>query len=216
MNNESKNYYEVLEIDHQANHEEIHSAYIRAKNAYGGDSLALYSLLSEDEANKVLDLIEEAYTILSDPVKRKQYNEVRGIETIESNHHQAQLAPQQPTQEEKKIDVNVERKVAKNKYALDFVENEQFEKEIEQCSEYTGDFLKQIREYKKVDINRLAEMTKISKTYLTYIEEEAVGKLPAPVYTRGFVYQYAKCLKLNPDLVCSSYMTRLKTLKENL
>ncbi len=218
MSDQSKNYYEVLEVDHSANHDQIHAAYMRAKNAYGGDSLALYSLLSEDEASKVLNLIEEAYTILSDPIKRKQYNEVRGIETVE-NHHQLQSIKQkelEAEQEQKRIDVNVERKVAKNKYALDYSEDTQFEKEIEQCSEYTGDFLKKIREYKKVEINRLAEMTKISKTYLTYIEEEAVNKLPAPVYTRGFVYQYAKCLKLNPELVCSSYMTRLKSLKESL
>ena len=57
-------------------------------------------------------------------------------------------------------------------------------------------------------------MTKISKTYLQYIENEDVEKMPAIVYVRGFVYQYAKVLKLNPDLVANSYLQRIKALKE--
>ena len=72
--------------------------------------------------------------------------------------------------------------------------------------------LKKIREYKNVDINRMAEMTKVSKTYIQKIEQEDVTNLPALVYVRGFVYQYAKCLKLNPDLVATSYLEHLKSI----
>tara|TARA_Y100000296_G_C5177402_1_gene260927 strand:+ start:3670 stop:4341 length:672 start_codon:yes stop_codon:yes gene_type:complete len=223
LSDQSKNYYDVLEVETSASLDDIHSAYLKAKNAYSGDSLALYSLLSKDEADKVLELIEEAYTILSDPIKRQQYNDARGI----ANEKEVRLVGRQSidageitedkenSEEDNQLkDISMKRMIVKNKYALEYKQDSEIEKEIEQCEEYTGEYLKKIREYKNVDIPRLAEMTKISKTYLGYIENEEVDKLPAPVYTRGFIYQYAKCLKLNPELVCSSYMSRLKALKQ--
>ena len=81
MVNDVKNYYEVLEVQPNVNQEDILQAYKRAKNAYTGDSIALYSLLSQSEADKVLELIEEAFNILSCPDKRSQYNQARGIES---------------------------------------------------------------------------------------------------------------------------------------
>jgi cytoskeletal protein RodZ len=97
---------------------------------------------------------------------------------------------------------------------LDYVKDPQFEQEIENCTEFSGEFLKKIREYRNVDIIRMADMTKVSKTYLQNIEKEDTRNLPALVYVRGFVYQYAKCLKLNPELVATSYLYRLRRLKE--
>jgi cytoskeletal protein RodZ len=87
------------------------------------------------------------------------------------------------------------------------------EQKIEQSTEFTGAFLKQIREYKNVPMERLVEMTRISRTHLEAIEGDVIGKLPADVYTRGFVAQYAKVLKLNPDLVATSYIHHIKRLK---
>ena len=74
-----KNYYEVLEIPSTAKTEEIYHSYQRAKMAYSNDSVALYSLMSHEECRNILDLVEEAYSILSDPNKRRRYDEARGI-----------------------------------------------------------------------------------------------------------------------------------------
>ncbi len=214
MNDALKNYYEVLEVQTNASNQEIQQAYTRAKNAYTGDSLALYSLLSQDEARKVLELIEEAHNILSDPTKRKQYNIARGIETDSVISSIAATDEDSDFKQNKNASGEMNKLVAKKRYGLDYQESSEFEKEIEQCTEFTGEFLKKIREYKNVDIKRLADMTKISKTYIRYIEEEEITKMPAIVYVRGFVYQYAKCLKLNPELVANSFIYRLKKLKE--
>jgi cytoskeletal protein RodZ len=59
----------------------------------------------------------------------------------------------------------------------------------------------------------MVEMTRISKTHLIAIENEDISKLPADVYVRGYVYQYAKVLKLNPDQVATSYIVHFKKLK---
>ncbi len=209
-----KNYYEVLEVAPTASADEIQKAYTAARAAYSGDSLAIYSLLSEEEAHKVLELIEEAYNILSNPTKRKKYNQARGIVVEDDTNYMASPKPQAEPEEVSKAVDQMNRLVAKKRYGLEYEQNPEFEKEIEQCSEYTGEFLKKVREYKGVDIARLSDMTKISKTFLGYIENEDVEKMPAIVYVRGFVYQYAKVLKLNPDLVANSYLQRVKLLKE--
>lgn len=223
MDNKNKNYYEILEIPEEASPEEIHKGYVRAKNAYSQDSLALYSLMSPEECNEILNLIEEAYTILSEPNKRRQYDAARGLNTHESHRVVSREATSgfhagADDHSISKRNVNTPQNsmtkiVAQNRFSLEYKVDANFEKEIEQATEFTGDFLKKIREYKGVELNRMADMTKVSKTYIRNIEEEAFEKLPASVYVRGFVYQYAKSLKLNPELVANSFLYRLKKAK---
>tara|TARA_B100001971_G_scaffold91031_1_gene83968 strand:+ start:40167 stop:40919 length:753 start_codon:yes stop_codon:yes gene_type:complete len=244
MDFDSRNYYEILEIETNATLEEIRNAYKRAKNAYSGDSVALYSLMSQDECDAIVNQIEEAYSVIGDPEKRREYDNARGLNqnqteqgfkenlnstpsytpkkaatemmsetSTESNNVNQSGDFQYNAEHSNKSEVQVSKISAFNKFKLNFSSDEELEQRIENCTEYTGDFLKKIREYKNVTVERMADMTKISKTYIRNIEDEDYSKLPADVYTRGFVYQYAKCLKLNPDLVATSYIHRLKELK---
>jgi len=242
-----KNYYEVLEIPATARSEEIYHSYQRAKSAYSSDSLALYSLMSPEECRNVLELVEEAYSILSDPSKRKRYDEARGLNRDFSVMSYNVLSDRVPsirsevvsqsttavknmlrdeftlnstattssntTGSSNSLQSNVTKLVTQKRFALDYVINADFEKEIEETTEFTGDFLRKIREYKNLDLDRLTDMTKVSRMYLQGIETEEFAKLPAPVYVRGFVYQYAKCLKLKPEVVANSYVARMKKLK---
>ncbi len=222
MEFKDKNYYEILEVSSTSTPEDVHQGYLRAKNAYSQDSLALYSLMSKEECENILQLIDEAYTIISDPHKRRQYDEARGInqDLSDSFRQQSRLASVGFTKEETDHRINqsgesvkpqsMTKIVAQKKFQLEYKVSEEFEKEIEQATEFSGEFLRRVREYKGVDINRMSEMTKVSKTYIKNIEDEDTTRLPAIVYVRGFVYQYAKCLKLNPDLVATSYTYRLK------
>lgn len=222
MSEKQKNYYEILEIPIDATYEEVKQGYKSARNAYSGDSLALYSIMSKEECDNILSLIEEAYSIISDPVKRAKYDEARGfnsdnLQTRAKNMEYNTSPVTSLTRESISAPKpNVENKMTKlmaaKRFALDYTVDPEFEKEIESATEFSGELLRKIREYRNVDILRLAEMTKISKTYLKKIEEEDTQGLPALVYVRGFVYQYAKCLKLNPDLVATSYLHRLKTM----
>ena len=211
---ENKNYYDLLEVSTNSSPEEIYKSYQRAKNAYTGDSIALYSLLTSDECAAMVEQIEEAYTILSDSRKRKQYDEIKGIKKIFKSNTESSSEDQIQKESIKKESqqTSMSKIVAKQRFHLEYKVDPNFEKEIESTSQFSGEFLKQIREYKKVDLQRMADLTKVSKTYLSYIEQEAFDKLPASVYVRGFVFQYAKCLKLNPDLVATSFLTRLKTV----
>jgi curved DNA-binding protein CbpA len=219
MDVEKKNFYDVLEIDTSASPSQIENAYIRSRNAYTGDSVALYSLMTQDECNDILSQIEEAYSVLGFPDKRKEYDRLRGF-------NQSGFGPiSQPSEELRTKEVQyedfgsnlIEAKVSKitaqQKFGLDFQEDPEMDRSIKECTEFTGPFLKKIREYKNVSIERMAEMTRISKTLLLAIENEDISKLPADVYVRGYVYQYAKVLKLTPESVAASFILHFKKLK---
>ncbi len=226
MDAEKNNYYEVLEVEVNSTPAQIENAYVRARNAYSGDSVALYSLMTKEECNAFLAQIEEAYSVIGFPEKRREYDRLRGYnqtpnQTRSTDYvHQAFMAEERAKEavqyEEfgsNLIEAKVSKVTAQKKFGLEFQENEAMEKRIQDCLEFTGPFFKEIREYKNVSVERMAEMTRISKMHINAIENEDLTKLPAEVYVRGYVYQYAKVLKLNPDAVASSFMIYFKKLK---
>ena len=152
MEEREKNYYEVLEVPVDASMDEIQHGYIRAKNAYSTDSLALYSLMSQDECDNILEIIEEAYVIVSDPEKRRRYDYIRGFnqnretETVVSAHNTAQRKAK--SEEESRSTNKISKLVANKKFSLEYDRNMEFESEIESTTEFTGSLLKKIREFK--------------------------------------------------------------------
>jgi len=232
MEADRKNYYEVLEIETNATPGQIENAYVRARNAYSGDSVALYSLMTPEECQNILSQIEEAYSVLGFPDKRREYDRLRGLnqslsQLINHGHRSHPTAvvshtghvhhPTDAIQYEDFSSKSAESKISKltaiQKFGLDFKEDPDFDRKIRETSEYTGTFLKEVREYKNVSIERMAELTRVSKTHLISIEADDVKKLPAEVYVRGYIYQYAKVLKLDPDKVAASYILHVKKLK---
>lgn len=243
MQNEEKNsYYEVLEIPISASQDQILQAYNSALIAYSEDSVAIYSLMSSDDCKAFREKIEEAYSILGNPEKRRAYDLNRGFisSQISNNNNEEQhksKLPQFNFEEESftlrgdsdfgrekrekskeatlhvKNNSSVDVNEARKKFTLTFNINDAMENKIANATEFDGVFLKEIREYKNVTLEKMAEMTRIMKTYLVYIENNEYAKLPATAYIRGFVFQYAKCLKLNPDLVANAYISKVKQVR---
>jgi len=214
-----RNYYEILELTPGASIDEIHTAYQRSLNTYNSDNSAMYSLLTDDECKEIVNKIEEAYSVIGELDKKIQYDKAKGFDQNNPMQRESFKPKNDFAYQEKnpvKESAEVTRTFAKSKFGLTFETNNEFEKEIENCTSFTGDFLRTIREYKNVSIIRMSDLTKVSKTHIKHIEEDQIEKLPADVYTRGFVYQYAKCLKLNPELVSKSYIEHTKELKKLL
>lgn len=251
-----QNYYEILDISLNANPEIIRTSYIRAKNAYNRDSLAAYSLFDKEESKKILDEIEEAYSVLSDPEKRRKYDESHGIISSESvyesyhrgNHAVAAFSRENLAKENQGDRFTFEddpfRKVTdKAKFEnkenpglspierlkaaqsgsastaatkpssvfRSFEPNPEMEEKIQKCENVTGAFLKEVREYKRFTQDEIMNILKISKNYLNALEEDDFAKLPANVFVRGFVIQYAKALKMDHEKAATSYMNFLKS-----
>jgi flagellar biosynthesis protein FlhG len=61
-----------------------------------------------------------------------------------------------------------------------------------------GLFLKRLRESQGLPRSEIASRTKISTTQIDCIEQERFSHLPAPVYLRGFIQEYARALG-HPD-----------------
>jgi flagellar biosynthesis protein FlhG len=83
-------------------------------------------------------------------------------------------------------------------------------REIGGETEFTGRLLQKVREAQGVEIEDIAKHTKIAAAYLRAIESEAFAELPAHVYTRGFVRELAKFLKLDPTQVSRTYLRRMR------
>jgi len=68
-----------------------------------------------------------------------------------------------------------------------------------------GDELRREREIRGISLKEIADATKISKRFLEAIERNDHRTLPAPVFTRGFVREYARYLGLNAEEMVSRY-----------
>lgn len=69
-----------------------------------------------------------------------------------------------------------------------------------------GEELRHARQVREVSLESIAAATKISTRYLEALEKGDFARLPAPVFTRGFIRAYAVCLGLNPDEMVNAYI----------
>jgi len=68
-----------------------------------------------------------------------------------------------------------------------------------------GEELRREREIRGISLKEISDATKISKRFLEAIEKNDHRTLPAPVFTRGFVREYARYLGLNADEIVNRY-----------
>jgi flagellar biosynthesis protein FlhG len=73
----------------------------------------------------------------------------------------------------------------------------------------TGADLRRIREARGVSLRHIASITKIGLRFLEYIEEERFAMLPAPVYLRGFLQEYARLVGIDPRRTADAYLARV-------
>ena len=74
MQNVRGDHYEVLGIEPSASGDEVEEAYRRCVVLYGEGSLATYSLLEPEEVEAVRARVHEAYSVLRDPDRRREYD----------------------------------------------------------------------------------------------------------------------------------------------
>ncbi|MCH2533185.1 MAG: helix-turn-helix domain-containing protein [Bdellovibrionales bacterium] len=208
-------YYELLEVSPDAPQDEIHRAYQRAKETYSPDSPALYTMFTREEALELSKLIEEAYHVLSNKSKRRDYDlQLVGHSKLSpeelSNDSQVLQDGHEPTPKpQSKLSNDVPDGHKKTRFGSYQVKPE-MEDAIENTMEWDGSFLRKVRVYKNISLEQLSAETKISRTYLKAVEDNNFDKLPARVFVRGFVVQLAKALSLDENKVAKSYMNMVK------
>jgi cytoskeleton protein RodZ len=72
-----------------------------------------------------------------------------------------------------------------------------------------GEELRRERLIREVSLEEISSATKISVRLLTALEKSDLARLPAPVFTRGFIRSYSRHLGLDPDEMVNAYLADL-------
>jgi cytoskeletal protein RodZ len=68
-----------------------------------------------------------------------------------------------------------------------------------------GEKLKKLRSERRISLSEVSRFTKIQVKYLEYLEEGNYGKLPADVYAKGFLRNYAEFLGVDENVLIKLY-----------
>ena len=204
---ENENYYEILQVPANARADEIKHAYRDALAIYEAESVATYSLFSEEQRERLLQAIETAFGTLINEDKRTAYNQML-IDTGQvdaanfSRQGRRQLAAYSDTRStstEKSLSQWVRKKA-------DAPEIRQLIEAILSQNLLSGLALKQLREAYGIELSEVYAITKISGDSLKRIEADQFEELPAEVYLRQFLKSYADILHIDSGHVVDSYL----------
>jgi curved DNA-binding protein CbpA len=221
------NYYEILEVSTSATQHDILLAYQKAKLTYSDSNMAIRSAFSGEELEELKKLVDEAFLVLSNQNYRHVYEQRLNTKSysesdITFNGIKDFTQDVSPTntvekliQKHNAMAHKAEPEAVVSVDAQSTPVDETFEQEMHAQTEWSGDFLKKVREYKKISIDKLQESTKVNPWYLKALETMDVKNLPATVFVRGYVIQMAKELGLNEKNVADSYMKIYKTKLEH-
>ena len=67
-----------------------------------------------------------------------------------------------------------------------------------------------MRESQGLELTEISSKTRIGRSHLQSIEDESFAALPAIVYTRGYLIELAKQLRLDPVHVQRTYLRRMR------
>jgi flagellar biosynthesis protein FlhG len=199
---EAQTWYEVLEIDPGASDEEIRRAHKRALEMYAQDSMVVCGLYSPERLDVVRERVEVAYDVLLDPERRRRYDMElfpEGTPRLRTPPppRAADSGPHPTTPASRSEEPPAPRP-------------EVVEPPVDEATEFTGALLRAIREARKIDLGDIAQRTKIGIAHLRAIEDERWDLMPALVYLRGFLVEYARTLRLDPARVTRTFLDRFQ------
>lgn len=186
--------YDVLLTHRGASDDELRRAHKRLREIYTPGSLPLTSLVRAADLPTAQALIDEAQETLLDPLRRRAYD----LSTF-------------PDEENAPASRHTERDAALE--AERALLREELSRDLTPESVFTGELLRKVRESQGIELTDISQRTKISRTYLSAMEEERFAELPAFVYLRGFLTELAKYLKLDALQVSRTYLKRYREWK---
>ncbi len=223
------NYYDILEIPTNATQHEITVAYENAKKTFSSTN----NIFNEEEVKTLQSMLEEAYSVLSNNNYRSLYEKRLTVKSTVENDLKLEVLKKDSEKivtenkikdllqevdqsqsiktlseikSEEKLSLKSHPALPKITKAPEFELIPEMEEKIMNCDNWTGEFLKEVRIYKKISFELMQEMTKIIPWYISSVEKMEPHNLPAKVYVRGYVVQIAKALGLNEKSVADSYM----------
>ena len=208
---EDLSYYEILEIPVEASSYEIREAYKEALSIYTEDSLTTYSLFADDERDKILGKVEEAFLTLIDEVKRADYDRM----LVDSGRLDEQiLLGKRRGKTEQLFPSN---KVTYSNAVSNMVRKKIEEKDVEHIARkilseerVSGTDLKRLREAIGIRQEEVFEITRITVSVLDAIENDQLDNLHPLIYLKNFLKQYAEILQLDSEKVIEGYTKNIE------
>ncbi len=195
-----QNFYETLEVPPDATLQSIERAYRIARATYHPTSAATYSVFSAEDNAEILRRVEEAYAVLSEARLRREYDARLRRQELGDRPHPARESPPLSLPKPRAEPVVSASSSPQIEFDLGSSEPED--------GVYDGSVLRRIRMSRGIELEEISALTKVNAFYLQCIEANRYRELPAPVYLKGFLREFAKCLRLDPWHVAESYMER--------
>jgi flagellar biosynthesis protein FlhG len=230
-----RNYYDILGIERTATLPQVERAYRFCLEMYGDNALATYSLLQPGEQQEARESVREAYEVLRDPARRRAYDLSLAQPVFKRELPVPAPPPPAPSplavvplppvtfpSLEPTPNVNVSVNVPVPVAAPVPVPVPEAVPvppaplpatgPVALGEPVSGAALRRFREGKGVSLDEIAQKSKISVRFLRYIEDERFDMLPAAVYLRGFLHEYARGVGLEPRGTAEGYLQRVPSL----
>ena len=210
-----QDFYTLLGISPKASFDEVRSAYDEAVSIYSSDSVATYTLFTEKEREQILSRLLDAYKTLTNTQLRREYN----YSLIEKG----ELSPEELGFSSDEDSISVKGKL-REVSAESLIQEEEKAQDYKQLPEtnldpfeyetpITGKSIKMLRTSREISLEEIYRKTNIPKKTLEDIEEENFEELPAFVYLKGFLKNYAKILGIDQTRMVNGYVKRYREWK---
>jgi flagellar biosynthesis protein FlhG len=200
---EEQTHYEVLETEPGVSDEEVRRAYRNLKEIYSSSSPVVAGLYDDEELAALHARANAAHDTLFAPEKRRLYD----LALPEADLARAVRAAAQSGRRGTVANGSGENGSNDRRE----MRSESPEPLVEIGDEVTGAVLRKIRESRGLDLAEISQRTKISERHLRSIEEEKFADMPAAVYVRGFVTEYARMLRIDATRVAELYLRRFRS-----
>lgn len=226
-----QDHYEVLEVPRDASFEDVERAYRVAQAAYAEDSVALYSVFGGEDAQALRDRIELAWSVLSDVERRRAYDALLGQGdaapsaapialrerfrdgAFDEQTRPIAIEPDEPRATPGHLERPSLRPERPPLRPLAAPVLEPVEAQDVSGGELDGAALRRARQRRGLELEQIANVTKINPMYLRCLEDERFEDLPAPVYVRGFLVSYLRCCGIDPVSAVPSFMARYEAVR---
>lgn len=207
-------YYEILKIPANSSSFEIKRGYKDALSMYNEDSLVTYSLFSNEERDKILKTVKEAFLTLIDENKKAAYDsflldsgQIEVSITSIQNQRKPPHAHTCKMADSDNFDERVRKKSRKK-------EIETFSNEVLSKDLISGDDLKRMRKAAGIELSEINAVTKISVSILKSMEENRIESLPPGLYLKNFLRLYAETLQIDPQKVIDGYLKHISSAQK--
>ena len=179
----AESHYEVLGVARRATAEQIEKAYQFMREMYEDVALATYTLLDPEEMRTARARVNQAFEVLGDPHRRKEYDD-----TLDAPARERAVLPFAPAPV-----------AAGGIHVADVALPEPV----------NGAALRAVRLGRGVTLTDISATSKVGVRFLDYIESDRHELLPARVYLRSFLIEYAKALGLEPARTADAYLAHV-------